>query len=192
MRYGGENSSAAHMITYIALLRAINVGGNATVAMADLREAVSELGFDDVQTLLQTGNVIFRCDATSEAALARRLEEQARKRLGLRTIFIVRTAKDYQSVVAKNPFAEAAEGDPSHLVVVFLKDAPEAKAVASLREAIKGRETAEAVGKHLYVVYPDGIGRSRLTIDLIERKLGTQGTGRNWNTVLKLAALALE
>lgn len=180
------------MTTYIALLRAINVGGNATVAMSDLRAAVSELGFEDVQTLLQTGNLVFRTDGASEAALARQLEEQARKALGLRTTFIVRTAKDYQAVVAQNPYPDAAANDPGHLVVMFLKDAPEAKAVNALRDAIKGRETVEAIGKQLYIVYPDGIGRSRLTVDLIERKLGTQGTGRNWNTVLKLAALALE
>ncbi|MEK7247396.1 MAG: DUF1697 domain-containing protein [Chloroflexota bacterium] len=178
------------MSTYIALLRAINVGGTAKVAMSELRAAVSEMGFDDVQTVLQTGNLVLRGEAASEAAIARQLEEQARKRLGLRTAFIVRTAKDWQADIAKNPFPDAAESDPSHLVVMFLKDAPEENAVKALREAIKGREVVQAHGKHLYVVYPDGIGRSRLTIDLIERKLGTQGTGRNWNTVLKLAAPA--
>lgn len=180
------------MTTYVALLRAINVAGHGTVAMSDLRAAVSDLGFEDVQTLLQTGNLVFRVSSASEAAIARRLEEQARKRLGLRTAFIIRTAKDYQSVITSNPFPDAAETDPGHLVVMFLKDASDSRAVDALREAIKGRETVEARGKHLYIVYQDGIGRSRLTIDLIERKLGTQGTGRNWNTVLKLAALALE
>ena len=180
------------MTTYIALLRAINVGGNATVTMADLREAVADLGFEDVQTLLASGNLVFRTNAATEASLARRLEEQARKQLGLRTIFFVRTAKDLQITVARNPFPDAARDDPGHLVVMFLKDAPDASAVDALRDAIKGRETVQAISKQLYVVYPDGIGRSKLTIDLIERKLGTQGTGRNWNTVLKLAALALE
>jgi uncharacterized protein (DUF1697 family) len=180
------------MTTYIALLRAINVGGKAKVVMSDLRAAVSELGFDDVQSLFQTGNIVFRGDAGDESSLEQRLEEHAEKRLGLRTAFIARTAAEWQFVVAKNAFPYAAESDPSHLVVMFLKGAPDAHAVDALREAIKGRETVQANGKNLYIVYPDGIGRSRLTIDLIERKLGTQGTGRNWNTVLKLAALALE
>jgi uncharacterized protein (DUF1697 family) len=110
--------------------------------------------------------------------------------LGLRTDFFVRTAAEWAKVVAGNPFPEEAERDPGHLVVMFLKATPEANDVAALQAAIPGRETVRAEGKHAYIIYPDGIGRSKLTIDLIERKLGTRGTGRNWNTVLKLAALA--
>jgi uncharacterized protein (DUF1697 family) len=74
--------------------------------------------------------------------------------------------------------------------VMFLKDTPSATGVRALQQAITGPEVVRAAAKHLYIVYPDGIGRSRLTNDLIDRKLGTRGTGRNWNTVLKLAALA--
>ncbi len=73
---------------------------------------------------------------------------------------------------------------------MVFKRAPKPADVEALRAAITGREVVEAVGAHAYLVYPDGIGRSRLTTALIERTLGTRGTGRNWNTVLKLAALA--
>jgi len=72
-----------------------------------------------------------------------------------------------------------------------LRDAPDRAAVAGLQKAIAGREVVRTSGRHAYIVYPDGIGRSRLTVALIEKKLGTRGTGRNWNTVLKLAALAV-
>jgi uncharacterized protein (DUF1697 family) len=96
---------------------------------------------------------------------------------------------DWGAVIARNPFPNEAKADPAHLVVMFLKDAPDAKAVDQLNAAISGREVARAVGKQAYIVYPDGIGRSRLTTAIIEKKLGTRGTGRNWNTVLKLAAL---
>ena len=93
-------------------------------------------------------------------------------------------------MVAGNPFPEEAERDPSHLLVIFLKEAPDRKDVMALQSAIKGREVVRAKGRHAYVVYPDGIGRSRLTSALIEKKLATRGTGRNWNTVLKLGAAA--
>lgn len=91
--------------------------------------------------------------------------------------------------MARNPFPEEAERDPGHLVVMILKGAPAAHEVKALQDAIRGRELVRADGRAAYVVYPDGIGRSRLTTALLEKKLGTRGTGRNWNTVLKLAAL---
>jgi len=122
--------------------------------------------------------------------LERLLEAEAEKRLALKTDFFVRTAKEWEGVVAHNPFRKEAMRDPGHLVVMFLKDAPSVTGVKALQKAITGREVVRAAGKHLYIVYPDGIGRSRLTNALIDKQLGTRGTGRNWNTVLKLAALA--
>jgi uncharacterized protein (DUF1697 family) len=93
-------------------------------------------------------------------------------------------------VVTGNPFEDEAERDPGHLVVFVMRDAPSRDQVAALEGAIVGRERVRAKGKHAYLVYPDGIGRSRATSALIERKLGSSGTMRNWNTVLKLGALA--
>ncbi|MEX1253431.1 MAG: DUF1697 domain-containing protein [Dehalococcoidia bacterium] len=177
------------MTTYIALLRGINVGGHRKVAMSDLRDFVVALGFEDVRTLLNTGNLSFRGKAQSDAALERSLEDEAENRLDLRTAFFVRTAKEWEAVIARNPFPAEAKRDPGHLVVQFLKDAPQADAVEALRAASKGPEIIRADGKQLYVFYPAGIGRSKLTADLMERELGTRGTGRNWNTVLKLGAL---
>jgi uncharacterized protein (DUF1697 family) len=178
------------MTAHIALLRAINVGGRTKVAMSDLRDFVTALGFADVRSLLQTGNLLFRGGRQTDSALERLLETQAAKRLDLQTDFFVRTAKQWETIVAKNPFRDEARRDPSHLVVMFLKSAPDANAVAALRAAISGRETVVAEGRQAYIVYPDGIGRSRLTNRVIETKLDTRGTGRNWNTVLRLADLA--
>jgi len=92
--------------------------------------------------------------------------------------------------VSDNTFATAARQDPSHLVVLFLKQAPAPAAVQALRAAIVGREKVEAVGRHAYIHYRDGIGRSRLTAAILDGKLAQRGTARNWNTVLKLAVLA--
>jgi uncharacterized protein (DUF1697 family) len=178
------------MTRHVALLRAVNLPGHNKVGMADLRQLLGGLGFQDVQSLLQSGNLVFGSEGRTAAQLEALLESEAKARLGLETDFMVRTPSDWRAVIAGNPFPEEAERDPGHLVVMFLKDEPDRKDVAALQEAITGREVVRAKGRHAYLVYPDGIGRSRLTNVLIEKKLRTRGTGRNWNTVLKLGALA--
>jgi uncharacterized protein (DUF1697 family) len=179
------------MPAYIALLRGINVGGKAMLAMADLRELFESLGFAGATTLLQSGNVVFRtARAAAPASLERLLETESAKRRGVAPDYFVRTAKEWAQLIKDNPFPAEAKTDPGHLVVTFLKDAPQAKDVKALQSAIKGPEAIRARGRHLYITYPAGIGRSKLTNVLIERKLSTRATARNWNTVMKLAALA--
>jgi len=178
------------MATHLAFLRAVNVGGTGKIAMAELRTWLAALGFAEVQTLLQSGNLVFRGGARAGADLERFLEEKARANLGLDTEFFVRNPAEWADVIARNPFPEAAHDDPSHLLVVVLKAAPMPPQVRALQAAIRGREVVGARGRELYAVYPDGIGTSKLTLPLIEKHLATRGTGRNWNTVLKMAALA--
>ncbi len=176
------------MTPYIALLRAVNVGGKTKIGMADLRALLAELGLAEPRSLLQSGNLLFRSEGRTAAELESLLATETAKRLGLKTDFFVRTAAEWDAVVASNPFPREAESDPGHLVVMALKAAPEAAAVAALQATIVGRETVRAVGRQAYLVYPDGIGESKLTIQRIEKALGTRGTGRNWNTTLKLQA----
>ena len=174
---------------YIALLRAVNLAGHNRVAMSDLRELLTALRFDDCRTLLQSGNLVFRSRAKSPAEVERTLEREAKTRLDLEVDFFVRTADEWAGLVKRNPFRAEAARDPARLLAMCFKAAPEAAAVGALQAAIRGREIVRVDGRHGYILYPDGIGRSRLTHTLIERELGTRGTGRNWNTVLKLAAL---
>jgi uncharacterized protein (DUF1697 family) len=176
----------------IALLRGINVGGHKKIAMSDLRLLFEAMGFSEVKSLLQSGNVVFGDDRRTGAEIERLLERETQKRLALEADFFVRTAKEWSGVVAGNPFRREAETDPGHLVAMCLKDTPEKADVRALQAAIAGPEIVRAKGSQLYIVYPAGIGTSRLTNALIERKLGTRGTARNWNTVLKLQALASE
>lgn len=173
----------------IALLRAINVGSKTKLPMAELKATFEVLGYANVRTLLQTGNVIFDGDGR-DAEVEARVEAALAERVGLATEVLVRTAAEWRAIIEANPFPQAARDDPSHMVVTPLKAAPGPDAVAALRAAIKGREQVEVRGRCAYLVYPDGIGTSKLTIKIIEGKLGTKGTGRNWNTVLKLADLA--
>jgi uncharacterized protein (DUF1697 family) len=178
------------MTVYLALLRGINVAGHTRVSMADLRNLLAGLGLADVRSVLQSGNLVFRGKGRSAAHFERLLGSEAETHLGLRTEFFVRTAEEWSAVVAANPFRSEAARDPGRLVVVSLKDAPGAQEVAALQAAIVGREVVRADGRHAYIVYPDGQGRSRLTNAVIERKLRTRGTARNWNTVLRLDACA--
>ena len=177
------------MTVQIALLRAVNVAGSSMLAMARLKAMIEELGFE-AETLLQSGNVVLSGKDLSREALEKLLEAETEKRLALKTDFFVRSATEWDALVKANPYAREAKDDPGHLVVVALKSEPKAADVKALRAAIKGRESVIAKGRQLYAVYPDGIGRSKLTIGIIEKTLGTRGTGRNWNTVLKLAAKA--
>jgi len=179
----------AQSTTQIALLRAINLAGRNLVAMADLRMCLAECGMIEPRTLLQSGNAIFR-SRTAPAAVEARLESEARSRWSLAIEVMVRTSAEWAAVIDGNPFPKEARNDPSHLLVMFLKSAPRAAAVQGLQQQIKDRELVQAVGRELFVTYPDGVGRSRLTANVIEKALGTRGTARNWNTVLKIQALA--
>jgi uncharacterized protein (DUF1697 family) len=181
------------MTTCVALVRGINVGGHNRVAMQDLRGLGERLGLEDVRSLLQSGNLVFRSDSHDTGQLEQRLEREAEKRLRLKVAFFVRTADEWASLVRKNPFRDEAERDPGHLLAVLMKRAPKPAAVAELRAAIaaiKGPEQVEARGRDAYFYYPAGVGRSKLTLVLIEKTLGgNPGTARNWNTVLKILSL---
>jgi uncharacterized protein (DUF1697 family) len=175
--------------THIALLRGVNLTGHKKVLMAELRAMVDDLGLGASQTVLQSGNLVFRGARKSSAALELLLEAETARRLGVETEFHVRTAAEWAAVVAANPFPAEAKTDPSHLVVVAFKTAVTAKAVAALQAGIVGPEIVRGAGRQVYITYPAGIGASRLTTAVIDRTLAARGTARNWNTVLKLAAL---
>ena len=162
------------MATHVALLRGINVGGHRIISMAELRAKFEAEGLRDVKTLAVSGNVVFTSKASK---LDQRLSDIAG------TDVIVRTASEWRKVVESNPFPAEANDDPSHLLVMFLDRKPAA------RFDWPGPEKWKASGRELFLYYPNGAGRSKLTGALIEKKLGVRGTARNWNTVLKIAAM---
>jgi uncharacterized protein (DUF1697 family) len=157
--------------------------------MTDLRNLLTKLGFDDVRSLLQSGNLVFGSRARTGAELERFLEGESVKHFAMEIDFFVRTPEEWKSIIRQNPFRKEAELDPAHLVLMLLKGPPKAEDVAALQADISGAEVVQAKGRQLYAFYPNGIGRSRLTHAMIERKVGSC-TGRNWNTVLKLGMLA--
>jgi uncharacterized protein (DUF1697 family) len=177
------------LTTQIALLRGVNVGGRNLTSMADLRRVLAELGFASPRTLLQSGNLVFEGEL-SGAGLEDLLQREFQARLGLDATAIARTIDEWRDVLAANPHQEMAARDPSHLLVTALKSAPNADAVRALEAWDQGPEKVVARGRHIYIAYPAGVGTSRLTNALIERRLGVAGTARNWTTALKLAAMA--
>lgn len=176
---------------YAALLRGINVGGNKKVPMADLRAMVDGLGFGDAKTLLQSGNLVFTAKAQPTPKLEKLLEGATESELGVSCSYLVRTVDEWTRLIAANPFPDMAKRDPSHFAVTVCRETPSAEALKTLRTEARGEEDFKAVGRELYVWYPDGIGESRLALALGKNRLGTICTARNWNTVLKIAA-ALE
>jgi uncharacterized protein (DUF1697 family) len=177
------------MTTYIGLLRAINLGAHNKIAMSDLKALLAALGFENPKTLILSGNIVFSAPPQPTAKLEKVLQDATAKHLGVTTEYFVRTSSEWQSAIAANPFRAEATRDPARVVMMCLKEAPAAASLKALQAAIKGREVVKAKGPHAYFVYPDGMGRSKLTMTLIEKTLATRGTARNWNTVIKLGAL---
>ena len=175
------------MTRYIALLRGINVGGNNMVAMADLRAILTKMGFADVKTLLQTGNAVFGSTAMSAGSLEAQLEAELERRLKLKIDFHVRSAAEWRKAIDANPFTADAKKDPARLVMTCYKSPLDTAQVKKVQAAITGPEKLRADGRHLYMTFPDGQGNSKAAV-LVGRAFGA-GTARNWNTVLKLAAL---
>lgn len=167
------------MAVFIALLRAVNVGGTNKLPMSDLRELCSNCGFAEVTTCIQSGNVVFssRLDRNK---VKRKLASALQARMGKPIGVYVRTPAELDAIIKRNPFKQA---EPSRLLVVFLDGAPQPNVLADL--AIPGREEVRLSGREAFVHYPDGMGRSKLNLPFAR-----DATGRNLNTVQKLLALS--
>ena len=176
------------MTVYVSLLRAVNVGGSGLIKMAALREAYESVGLADVRTLLQSGNVLFRSGLTDRNRLAKRLVQEIERRFDLRVELILRTLAEVATIVDRGPVL-SPRADKSKLLVMFLSSVPDAAAQEALKKWHKSKELKELLeirGPEIYLYYPDGVGRSKLTSAVIESKLDTSGTARNWNTLIKL------
>jgi uncharacterized protein (DUF1697 family) len=172
----------------IALLRGINVGRHKRVAMPALRKLLASLGYDDVRTHLQSGNVILDTSKTP-ARLQKELEQAIAGQFGVEVDVIVRTRDELARVVARDPLGDVAD-NPSRYLVSFLSAKPEAKRVRELEGLAAASERFVVVGRELYAWQPSGVHASKLSKALADGKLGVTATARNWSTVTKLLALA--
>ena len=174
--------------TYVALLRGINVGGRTKIAMADLRELFAKLGAEDVTTYVQSGNVVFR-SREGATKLTPTIERGIAGELGLTVTVVVRTKAQLAKVVAGNPFAGRGAA-PTQVFVAFLAETPARARVRELDPARSEPDEFRVAGREIYLHYPNGYGKSKLTNAWLEKQLGVASTMRNWRTVTKLAELA--
>jgi uncharacterized protein (DUF1697 family) len=170
---------------YVALLRAVNVGGR-KVTMKELKEAAGSLGYENCQTLLASGNLVFETRKTPDAKLETALEAAIEKTFGLFSEVMIRNPDEWNAILAANPFPKKAKEDPAHLACVVCKDKPDAKAIDTYLKTFRAKydkgEQLKIVGREIFIDYGDSIGQSKL---LLPKKAAT-GTARNWNTMLKL------
>jgi uncharacterized protein (DUF1697 family) len=182
------------MTVYVSMLRAVNVGGSGLIKMDALRELYESVGLADVRSLLQSGNVVFRSSLTDRRALVKRIAQEIERRFDLRVGVILRTLAEVASIVDRGPLL-SPRADKSKLLVMFLSAVPAAAAQDALMKWHKSKQLNELLeirGPEIYIYYPDGVGRSKLTGAVIENKLDTAGTARNWNTLTKLVEVGRE
>ena len=176
------------MAKLIVLLRGINLGSRNRIAMPKLRELLADAGFDDVQTYVQSGNVVLSSRATP-TRVARRCERVIADELGLEIDVVVRTRNELAAVVRRNPLGKVAK-NPKRYQVSFLDRKPTAAVLRKLKAAAVPPEQFTAIGRELYAWHPEGVARSKLWALLAGRGLGVTATARNWTTVTKLLELA--
>ena len=185
------------MPTHVALLRGINLGGHKKVAMADLRELVASLGHADVTTYIQSGNVVFSTDQSDNAALAVALQEAIAATLGVTSRVVVLSRDELAQVSRDNPYPDEPNHRALHAIFLSAQPGPEvAERVAAAQQTVaqKGsRDSAQVIGRTIYLHTPDGYGRSDLAAELVklgQKKTDTvSGTARNWATVTRLLAM---
>lgn len=176
------------MTAYVALPRSINTGKR-KVLKEDLLGIAQDLGFPEAKTYLASGNLVLWGDQPGGEALEARLEDALEARMGLRTEFMVRSPADLRAIIDGNPFPAEAVDHPSHVIVTFMKAPLPQEDEAVLRTAISGPERFVALGRELYIDFPISMADSILDREWKKTKRAPLGTGRNWNTVLKLAEM---
>jgi len=172
------------------MLRAVNVGGHSKIKMETLRALYSSLKFDNPQTYLQSGNVIFKTREHKLDVVAKRIQSAIEKKFACRTDIILRTTAELRRVVAKNPFAKRSNIEPGKFLVAFLVGDPGETACKTLEDQKFTPEEVHISGRELYIYFPDGMGKSKLPWPRIYKILNTPGTGRNWNSVTKMLEMA--
>ena len=181
-----HTSRNARKLTHVALLRGINLGGHKIVKMDQLRKTFEELGFEDVKTYIQSGNVVFKAPVKATETLARRIEEQVLRQFGFPVSVVVKTADEVGDVIRNNPLLKEKGVDVSKLHVTFLSSAPEKSALKMLDAMAEGAAQFCYLGMAVYLHCPNGYGQTKLGNNVLEKVLKVGATTRNWRTVNRL------
>ena len=180
------------MPVLISMLRGVNVGPHNRIKMEDLRAVYRRLGFEDPQTYVQSGNVIFRTKEKDLHQIPIRIQDAIEKKFKFRPEVIVRTANDLRKVIAATPFADRPALEPGKILVTFLSEAPAREAHGAFERFRDYPEEVHLKGAELYIYFPNGAGKSKLPWSSVEKLLKVTGTARNWNSVTKMLSIAEE
>ena len=178
------------MPVILSMLRGINVGSHGRISMEELKTIYASLGLEDPRTYVQSGNVIFKTSERNLTRLAANISAAIEKSSGIRSDVILRTTAEWKRTIDRNPFSARPEIHPSKLLVSFLASDPGPEIRLQVLAIKTEPEELHFVGRELYIYFPNGIGRPKLSLPRIERMLKTPSTGRNWNSVTKMFALA--
>ena len=179
-----ESTATTGEQRYVALLRGVNVGGKNKLPMADLRDIFTEAGCAAVQTYIQSGNVVFEAAQDLAERVPEIVTRAIRRQFVYETAVVMRSSEEMRQVVASNPFDTS--GDPRFLQVAFLEDTPGAEAASRLDPQRSPPDAFAVRGRNVYLHYPNGVARSKLTNEYLAAQLQTASTMRNWRTVLTL------
>jgi len=177
------------MPVYVAMLRGINVGPHKRIKMERLRASFEAMGFERVQTYIQSGNVVFKSGKISTEALSKKIEEKLSADFGFAIPVVSRTADEMSAAVKNNPFLRERGIDVEKLHVMFLSDTPSPAGLKKLAEVTTPPEQARCPAKEIYLYLPNGVAESGLMKANLERILGVVPTARNWKTVKELARM---
>lgn len=178
------------MAVVISMLRGVNLVKHNRIKMDALRALYESLKLRDAQTYVQSGNVVFRSDEKDLEKLARRIETGIERTFGFHSDVILRSAADLRGTIARNPFAGRRDIEPNKLLVTFLTAEPTREAREKVLQVKTAPEELRIEGREIYIYFPNGMGRSKLSWLKIAEMLETSGTGRNWNSVTKLLEMA--
>jgi uncharacterized protein (DUF1697 family) len=170
----------------ISMLRGINVGGHKRIKMDQLRASFEALSFDEVQTYIQSGNVVFQTRELSPVALSKRIEERILHDFGFAVSVVSRTADEMGEAIRNNPFLKQRRIDQEKLHVTFLSEAPAPFALKKLQDLAALPDQSHCFGKEIYLYLPNGVSGSSLMKTPWDRVLSVVATTRNWNTVHQL------
>lgn len=178
------------MITYISMLRGINVGGVKRITMKELSQIYQSLNFTNVETYLQSGNVVFETAEQDIAKLTEAIEAEIEKSLGYPIKVFVRSIGDFVRIIAGNPFTSARHLEPVKIHVTFLYKTPSGNVLADLKNPNEDGDEFSVAGRKIYIYCPNGYGRTKLSNNFFEQYFAMPATTRNWKTVKSLYEIA--
>lgn len=178
------------MHKYVSLIRGINVGGQKKILMKELKFMFLNIGFENVETYIQSGNVVFDSSISIKSEIQEKIEKEILKKFNFQVSVCVLNKFDVKTAFSSNPFLLNKNIDIKYLSITFLNDLPKNELINEISLlSKKGGDEFQIIDKYIYLLLPNGAGRTKLTINLFERKLKTTATSRNWKTMTKLVEM---